>query len=140
MTKKRIQLPIIKVDCDDFILTGDDGQKYKPREDEWLKLRKRLPARLFRLLLDIQALQVDEDDEIGEEELDSLASVLHELIPLLAQVIHSWNWTDVWDEERPELPPPTAETLWLLDIEEIFYLATKVMGSTSEAPNQSSSQ
>jgi hypothetical protein len=138
VTKKSIKLPIIKVDCDDYVIKGEDGQEYKPREGEWLRLRKRLPARLFRLLLGIQSLQ-GEEDEIGEEEANNVSGILQELLPLLAQVIHSWNWTDIWDEERPALPPPTTETLWLLDIEEIFYLATKVMGSTTEAPNQLSS-
>jgi len=138
VAKKRIKMPVYKVTCEDFVITGEEGQEFAPRAGEWVVLRKRLPANLLRLLLDMQNLSAGEDEADGEALVDSINTILADLIPLLVQVIHSWNWTDIWDEKRAPLPPPTAETLWTLDVEEIFYLATKLLALT-EAPNATSS-
>ena len=125
MAKKKISMPLFRVDCSDLAITDDEGNQIMPREGEWVQMHKRIPARMVRLLMNAQV-------EFGDEAVVSnLGETLETLIPLLAKIIHAWNWTDIWDEQRPALPSPSVEVLWDLDIEEIFYLVGKVMEQSS---------
>lgn len=127
MTKKKISMPLLQVDCGDLVVTDGEDNEIMPREGEWVMMYKRIPARLVRLLMNTQV-------NVGDEEtVSNLGDTLDEMIPPLAKIIQAWNWTDIWDEKRPPLPSPSEEALWDLDIEEIFYLVGKLM-EQSAAP------
>lgn len=127
MAKKKISMPLLRVDCSDLVVVDSEDNKIMPREGEWAMMYKRIPARLVRVLMNAQVNVAD------EESASNLGETLDELIPPLAKIIQAWNWTDIWDEKRPLLPSPSEEVLWDLDIEEIFYLVGKLM-EQSAAP------
>jgi hypothetical protein len=135
MTKKSINMPVFRVECDDFTIDGLDGEELAPRDGEWIDIKRRMPAKLVRMLVSVNNMRMEDE----ESALNSLGNALDELVPLLAQVLVDWNWTDIWDTERPPLGKPTEETLWRLDIEELFYLSSKLMGQ-SEPPKAPKSQ
>lgn len=134
----RIVMPVVKVVCDDFAVEDEAGELFYPRADEWVKLKKRIPGRLLKLLLKLMRLQseMDEEETAGEFE-----GVLDQLAPLMAGSIVAWNWHDLWAEgdELPVLPKPTADVILDLDISEIFYLAGKLFELT-QSPKANASQ
>jgi len=129
-------MPLFTVDCGDYVIVSEDGEEIHPREDEWVKFKQRTPARLFKVMLDFVGLQ--QDSGSGEDMVAELGGAMDSLLPLLVKHIHSWNWTDVWEDDRPPLGEPAEEVLWDLDFNELTYLVEKLLGGV-EAKKETNS-
>lgn len=126
--------PTVKVFADDLVRLDDEGQEYCPREGEWVLLKRRFKMKLLRVAGRLERLSE------SAESVAELAEAFDELATLLAGQAVSWSWSDLEaepDEEGnlPLLPPPSAEVLWELEQDELFWLMEKLMGATQASKN-----
>jgi hypothetical protein len=121
--------PLFTVECDALTAIDEDGNEYAPRAGEWVRFYRRMPAKLVRVLTQAAGFESASDEEAA----GVMGEVLDDLVPRLAQAIHSWNWSDTWSENGAALPDPTEDVLWDLDLDELFWLAGKLFEAT-QAP------
>ncbi len=114
----KIKMPTFVVQLDGYAIEDEDGVTVYPRVGEWVRFKKRLPARLIKLMIQIMNVQALESGEADTE----MGLVMAELVPYLAKQIVAWNLTDIWDEDGPAMAEPSAETLWDLDLDEVMFL------------------
>lgn len=135
-TQRRIQRgrATFKVFATDLLVEAEDGEDYAPRAEEWIKLQKRFPMKLFRVAARLSRLS-----EVGD--LDEAEEAMDRLVGLLAPIIADWNWTDQdappgKNGKQPPLPKPRedSEALWALDIDEVMWITSQLMERT-ESPN-----
>jgi hypothetical protein len=96
--------PLFTVECDALTAIDEDGNEYAPRAGEWVRFYRRMPAKLVRVLTQAAGFESASDEEAA----GVMGEVLDDLVPRLAQAIHSWNWSDTWSENGAALPDPTG--------------------------------
>lgn len=137
-----------RVPCDDMAYEDGDKLVY-PREGQWVDVRKKTSGQNYATLLRIVDLFPD-DDDVDEDALDDAAraeyqrqnaEALREMInflpdvyALLAHKITAWNWTDIWDDDEPPLPEPTAETMATLDLKTDLMNLVMLVMEAEETP------
>lgn len=106
---------------DDYLVEDENGEQFAPHEGETIRLRRKLPMRLFRIYGEL----------IGGDGERALIA-FNEAVPMLAPLVVEWTWTD--DDGLP-YPDPAVDpdALWDLDLSEIVWIIEKLMEQT-EAP------
>lgn len=131
---KKRPSPTVKVFADDLVRLDDEGQEYCPREGEWVLLKRRFKMKLLRVAGRLERLG-EASDSVAE-----LAEAFDELARLLAGQVVAWNWSDLEaepdaEDNQPLLPLPSAEVLWELEQDELFWLMEKLMAATQAPKN-----
>jgi hypothetical protein len=122
-------MPSTTVDCGDFTIEMDDGTTIHPREGQQVRFKRKVSGRMVRLMLDV--MQMGNLDSEDADSTKQLGESLDELVPRLVRSIIDWNFLDIWNPDDdgvcPPLPiMPTADDIWDLGYDEIFYLVNKL--------------
>lgn len=110
----------------------DEGETYYPHEGETVWCLPIGTTEAYLEMAEFEDLSISDVGIVGLRQLDEK---LVDLCQALAKVIVAWDWTD---NRRQPLPPPDADVLHGLEVDELLWLSSAVRGEVpSERKNDS---